>query len=231
MGLPSSEFEINKEYKFRRLHGLNHPVHPDTNNAYGGSYIENLSSFRSGVGMEIIKVRAGRTHITSKETYLLAFDIERHSPCSEAFSLLSFTYSMMIDRYDPKKKGRGIKSKPTKLEFATAITQLDGFVSFEGKPNTLYELWFRNTEKNVFANWMARSRYGERAIAEVRIGVIQEKPMPDLRTVTDEIVPYAVRVFNHLNPTRVISANLVEKSIRIALKSNEIPIKKSDKEV
>jgi hypothetical protein len=126
----------------------------------------------------------------------LAFDIERHITWDRDYSLQPFAYSMMIDGFYPVARPHLLfgQSRPTIEDFSLAAAGLPGFVL--DKEITLARnglLTYRNPGRNLLINWSETDR--------ICIGVIQQSPVLQLEVVTEEIVPYATEVFNHLNPT------------------------------
>lgn len=185
----------------------------------GSSYSSgaNISTYREGVTMS----RDGRTIRDS----WLEFDIERLYTWNNEYQLQSFTYSMMINGLYPISRfgWLGVKSHPTREEFMELVSQLSGFVLDEEVSIRFGFLTYRNPHRNIFVNWTGESNTLPKTKRDrIGIGVIQEKPVPDLQTVTDEIVPYAVAVFNKLSLIRQITPSVVEQAIRFAVEGNKI---------
>lgn len=177
----------------------------------GNRVVENLTTYREDPTFfpESDIVRSSR----------LEFDIERHvgwDPWS--MELHPFSYSMMINGRYPVSRWEflGGKSRSTVEEFSSIAQVLSGFV-FDQEitlaRNGLHT--YRNKERNVFINWSKRD-------GRINIGVIQERPVSNLRVVTDEIVPYAVDVFNRLSPTYQIGEDLVRRSVEAAIEGSKI---------
>lgn len=148
----------------------------------------------------------------------LIFAIERVVKWDPStWKLDPFTYSVMMDVIYPVSRWEslGRESRPTVEEFTQVAESLPGFaideqVSKNGQPT------YRNPSDNLFINW---SRMGGRKIC---IGVIQQKPVPNLITVTEETIPHAVEIFNRLSPTKKIGEELVRKSIEAAIEGSKI---------
>ncbi len=180
----------------------------------GNGYVENLSTYRANCMIE--KSNDRRLILSDDED--LAFDIERHISWGEQYNLLPFKYSMMIDGYYPIRKWPflGRESKPSKEEFAQIASQLEGFVLDEESQWVKDGgLMYRSSDKNVFVNWSSWRK-------RICLGVIQQKPLLDLNIVTNEIVPYAVSLFNRLSPALQLTDFVVDMSIDAALLSNKL---------
>lgn len=175
----------------------------------GSGFVENLCRYREGLRMWDEKAIRDEW---------LAFDIERHvSWDTTDYSLNPFTYSMMIDGYYPVSRLTmlGRISHPAVEEFSALAETLEGFTldqhtTLERNGSHSYT----NTDRNLFINWSNHGR--------ICIGVIQTEPVPTLEQVTEEIVPYAVDVFNQLSPTRKISPDTVGKAIKTAQEGDKL---------
>jgi hypothetical protein len=188
---------------------------------YRGSsgYVENLSCYSEDARPN------SRQDLAVLVNEWLAFDIERHVSWDEHYNLKPFLYSMMIDGYYPISFWPWFrkKSHPTREEFAKIASQLSGFIIDEEFSSRIGEPQYINPEKNIFINWSNISSSAPKMGRDrICLGIIQKEPIPDLYVVTSEIVPYAVRLFNQLSPSRKLDQNIVEESIRIAHESNKI---------
>lgn len=146
----------------------------------------------------------------------LQFDIERHISWDQDYRILPFTYSMMIGGcYSGSRLPFGReKRRPTLAEFEEAALSLDGFRLDDNSVHQQGQRRYVNLDHNVFINWMSHPK-------KVSFGVVQETPVANLTQVTDEIVPYAVSVFNRLSPTNKIHQDIVDKYVAEALKANQ----------
>lgn len=184
----------------------------------GNGGVENLSTYSANCRIEHSDARrldSGRLVLGGEN---LSFDIERHCLWDEKYNLLPFKYSMMIDGYYPVSKWPflGRESKPTKGEFAKIASQLEGFV-LEEESQWVKDggLMYTNPDKNVFINWS--NNWGR-----ICLGVIQQEPVLELNIVTNEIVPYAVSLFNRLSPDLQLTEFVVKMSIETALLSDKL---------
>jgi len=176
----------------------------------GNGYVENLTSYREDA---VIDERG----VVIKEA--LQFDIERHVEWDSQYKLRPFTYSMMIDGYYPISRFpfRRRKVRPTLEEFDETIATLNEFI-LDDRITLEYNglRVYRNPSQNIFVDWSIDSG------KKICVGVIQEEPVSDLAVVTDIIVPYAISVFNIVSPTKKISQNIVDESVREARKAHLI---------
>lgn len=174
-----------------------------------GRRIQNLSSYRE----------KGDDFIPPFDT-LCEFDMERHMFCRK--NLLPFEYSMMINCiYRRSAEGQPYQSHPqTFEEFMRAVEKLPGFGIFRVSEDDSHDRIggsSLNEALNIFI-----SRVSMKDGESTCIGVIQKKPVRVFRLVLDEIVPSAVQLYNELNPERMLSEELVKKSIETAKKANTI---------
>ena len=182
----------------------------------GNQCVENLSMYREE------PVFRRETDVIDSEG--LAFDIERHVGWDTAtLELRPFTYSMMIDGYYPITGWPfSRKYQPSVEEFEKIARGLGGFIKDEETSERFSHrgqrgAYFLNPDRNMFINWSVSNSVPPRGPDTICIGVVQNEPVADLRQVTDEIVPYAVSVFNRLSPTSQISDELVKRSIETAV--------------
>ena len=178
--------------------------------------IENLSGYSQD----------GKKVKTEDDFYIdnaqLSFDIERIVRWPKG--KLSFTYSMMINGYYPVGlfDFRKTRTKPTRQEFIDRVSQLEGFVLDEKVTARLQNPKYVHSDRNIFVNWTNDwNSLPKRGRDRICIGVIQKEEVPELKIVIDEILPYAVSTYNHLNPERRLNDEVVERSIKMALESDK----------
>ncbi|MCK4927343.1 MAG: hypothetical protein KAS11_02675 [Candidatus Aenigmarchaeota archaeon] len=186
----------------------------------GHGYIENLSHY----------IEDGRPLSKQDPDVLIAeglvFDIERLVSWDKEYNLEPFQYSMMIDGYYPLSFWPWLrkKSHPTKEEFVEIASQLPDFAIDEEISNRREVPQYRNSDNNIFINYrlFTSNSILKRGRDQICIGVIRKEPTSDLDTITNEIVPYAVELFNQLSPTRKLDKDIVEKSIKFAHENDKI---------
>jgi len=196
----------------RSLKGNSGTIYPPFRG--GNRYVENLTTYREDF----------RLLFGAIIDDFLAFDIEKYVSWDKQYNLMPFMYSMMIDGCYPisRLSFLGKKSKPTREEFVKRACQLHGFVLDEEVTSRGF-LTYVNRERNISINWDDKSNSVPKLGRDkICIGVIQANPVPELQTVTNEIIPYAVSIFNQLSPTRKIDQYIVNESIRLAFESDKI---------
>jgi len=175
-----------------------------------GEFVENLSRYQE----DAVYNNEGLVEMG------LVFDIERWFSWDQTGQLRPIRYSMMIDGYYPINMLSSEK-------IAQMAGRLEGFAFDEEVSNEMEDgVQFANSQRNIFINRDVSSFPSVQGERKICIGVVQQNPIPNVQTVLDDIVPYAVSVFNHLSPTYKISEEIVEASIKIAIESNRIPVKR-----
>ncbi|NOQ38102.1 hypothetical protein GQ472_04390 [archaeon] len=185
----------------------------------GSGYVENLSHY----------IKDGRPLRDDPDVLIaedLVFDIERLVSWDTDYNLKPFTYSMMINGYYPLSfwPWHRKNNHPTKEEFIEIASQLPDFAIDEEFSNRTEIPQYRNSDNNIFTNYRTFTSKGvlKRRRDQICIGVIQNDRTSDLYTVTNEIVPYAVEIFNRLSPTRKLNQDIVERSIKFAHENDKI---------
>ena len=151
----------------------------------------------------------------------IEFDIERITTWNKPSERPNSLYAIMIDGYDfilDYEK----KLKPSFKDFRALVKALGGFKvstrdgpeSFNGPRNPNE---YVNEGRNVFVNWDKSYDRGR-----LFVGVIQARRIPQLEVVVNDIVPYAVEVFNSIGMQWKLGKGAVEKTIEVALKADKI---------
>ncbi|MBI2175778.1 hypothetical protein HYU40_00300 [Candidatus Woesearchaeota archaeon] len=171
--------------------------------------IENLASYEEG--LYLIPQRSHR---------IIDFDIERITTWRKPSEQPSSLYAIMIDGYDFLFDYKE-KLRPSFKDFRTNAKALGGFKvstrdgpeSFNGPRNPTEYI---NEGRNVFVNWH-KSDDRERLC----VGVIQARRIPQLEVVVNDIIPYAVEVFNKLGMRWKIGKEAVERNVELALQGDK----------
>lgn len=182
-----------------KLEGLERSIYPGYEGT-GNSSLHNLSTYSEGIKGADRK---------------LAFDIERRffwDP--KKYTLLNYVYSMMIDGsyqhgWWPFKDAF---PRPTFAQVRSVMSRESGYVLVK---NDNQVLKFANPDRNVFVS--LSDHPGSRLL-----GVVQENQIPDLEQVLNDIVPYAVGLFNRLSPVWKVSETIMVQSIAVARQSVQV---------
>jgi len=143
------------------------------------------------------------------------FDIERtvewHGKF-QGYELLPFTYSFMINSYQPIPR-RQKDIKRLKKEFKDRMSNKPGFI-LDSDEDDLVD-YVNPGQHDILVDWINHSGSDN---PHITIGVIQAKKLPELDQVIQSL-PYAVEIFNELSPNK-LEQEVVDRSIAIARQGN-----------